>query len=96
MVAACALASLTTVPPESRREDTVGHVLRREDAESILRERRARVRICAWCESVCVEGTWFPKSDLMTVAWHLDRRASHTICPACFDGVLPGVPYPTL
>jgi hypothetical protein len=66
----------------------------RGDLEEILRERRARVRICAWCDAVFVEGTWYAKTELMTFAWRLDPRASHTICPTCFSARLPGVAYP--
>ncbi len=65
-----------------------------EDAESLLRERRAAVRMCAWCDAVFVEGAWYGASSLLTATWRVDRRVSHTICPACFERVLPGVPYP--
>jgi hypothetical protein len=84
------------VPSDDEGDDAEGHFLRpREDLESNLRDRRAHVRICAWCESVCVEGSWYPKSDLITLVWRLDARASHTICPDCFQRLVPGVPYPS-
>jgi hypothetical protein len=51
---------------------------------------------CAWCERVRVEGGWSP--DPMSPAELLTLRArayvSHSICPTCFGGVSPEVPYP--
>gem|GEM_PF-5873550 len=67
-----------------------------DQAESLLRDRRARVRVCAWCGAVSFDGEWYPAERLMTYAWRLDPRASHTICPTCFAEAAPGVPYPTL
>ena len=76
-------------------DDIEAHLLRqREDVESLLRDRRAHVRICAWCESVCVGDSWYPPTHLMTVPWRLDTRASHTICPDCFEEIVPGAAYP--
>jgi hypothetical protein len=79
---------------EDTDDDAEAHAARMEQAESVLRERRARVRICAWCESVGFEGTWYPKASPLTFVWRVDPRASHTICPACFAEMLPDVPYP--
>ena len=66
----------------------------REDAEALLRSRRAAVHVCAWCGSVCIGRTWFRADSPVAASWRADERVSHTICPDCFDEILPGVQYP--
>ena len=75
-------------------DDVESHLLALDDMEASLRDDRgAPVRICAWCEAACVAKAWYD-SDLVTFAWRIDPRASHTICPDCFSRLLPDVPYP--
>jgi hypothetical protein len=60
-----------------------------------LRERRLRVRTCAWCESISLGEGWHRVSTGRLVA-ELSRNAAatHGICPRCFAEFLPDVPYP--
>ena len=60
-----------------------------------LRERRLHVRTCAWCGSINLGAGWHRLSTGRLVA-DLSRNsaATHGICPACFAGFLPDVPYP--
>ena len=80
--------------PQDEPDDVESHRLALDDIEATLRDdRRAPVRICAWCEAACVAEDWYD-SDLVAFAWRIDPRASHTICPECFARLLPDVPYP--
>ena len=51
---------------------------------------------CAWCERVRAEGGWSPEPLTSADILRLRTRAfvTHGICPDCFDGISPDVPYP--
>jgi hypothetical protein len=51
---------------------------------------------CAWCERVRAEGGWSPEPLTAADILRLRKRAfvTHGICPDCFDGISPDVPYP--
>jgi hypothetical protein len=58
-----------------------------------LDEGGKRLRICAWCNSICIGGKWY-RAKLLASLWQVDRRATHTICPRCFEAMVPGSGYP--
>lgn len=51
---------------------------------------------CAWCERVRAEGGWSPEPLTAADILRLRTRAfvTHGICPDCFGGISPDVPYP--
>jgi hypothetical protein len=82
------------VPPQDEPDDVDSHRLAL-DLEGLVRDARNRTRICAWCGAVRIGDAWYD-ADLITFAWRVDPRASHshTICPECFVRAVPGAPYP--
>jgi hypothetical protein len=83
------------VPPEDEPDDMDSHRLAFDLEALVVRDGRSRACICAWCDAVCIEDAWY-HADLITFAWRVDPRASHshTICPEGFARAVPGVPYP--
>jgi hypothetical protein len=66
---------------------------------AIAREYRAerlRVRTCAWCGSICLDGVHWHETRTSELVATLSRHYSvtHGICPDCLRDHAPGVAYP--
>ena len=89
--------------PETRVEQALeGGLDEPELSEALLalareyRDQRLRVRTCAWCGSICVDGRHWHRAAGSELVATLGRHYSvtHGICPSCLDEHVPGLEYP--
>ncbi|HMP81142.1 MAG TPA: hypothetical protein PKA41_00370 [Verrucomicrobiota bacterium] len=54
-----------------------------------VRQLERFMRICAWCHQIDFDGEWIPLEELLRKGF--DTRATHGICPTCFEREQRGI-----
>jgi len=67
-----------------------------EPAASGRSSRRSLVVRCAWCGRYAIGARWYEPAIWRLLVYARKRRTviSHGICPACWQELVPDLPYP--